>query len=169
MKKIALSFLTLLVSLCSEEPLLENVPKIIDSWDSNESYLYLDIELDAGLTFSDNYSIFQLKKNGYGAEIHFLPLGNNFFLTKDGYHHSLKDVTFTIYLFYDQNKHLVHYKILKEFVYETSGWFSSGTITKQMISIDKIPNIDIDISEEPQFNFDWQSTNKGWFTFKKMK
>jgi len=164
MKKILFCFLILFIPLFSDAPLQENSPKIDHSWDWSETFLFLEIELDAGLEFRDTYDTLKLQNGHPGAEIHFSLSENSSFVKNDL---PLKDVTFTVYLFYDQNNHALDYKIVEKFIYEKAGWFSSSSTTTTTTTTGGLTDIDIDLSENPGFFIDKQSANKAYFVFKR--
>lgn len=161
MKKFLLCFLTLLMPLFSDEVIQDNFPNIKDSWDWNNDYLFLDIELDEGLEFSTTYSTITFLNGDPGAEIRCLPLPGSSY-TKEGY--PLKNVIITVMFSRDERNHLVDYEILEEFIYQKAGWFLNSTKSSTIRITGNFTNTDLDLSIEPEFVI--KSQKKGYIRFK---
>lgn len=167
MRKIFSFFCVLSALLCSISGYSnDSLPEIIHSWGEADQYLYLDVELQNGMKFDDGYTTFTLKNNpGLGADILCFPLDGVAIFSSNGA--QFKETTFTVSVVYDRGSHSIDYRIEKKFLYEDKGWFSSNTAETYFYHDGQLNEIDLDLSEAPEFYI--ISSNKGYFTFKKGK
>lgn len=78
MRKRLLCLFVPLIFLSAEGTLDERFPNIEYSWDvSDDSYLFLDIELDPAITFDKHYGVFETKHSVSEEMARFLPSGNS--------------------------------------------------------------------------------------------